>query len=213
MKKLLFSLVLSAVCLFFAIAQSNDAENYISQSGELFRKRDFTGAIELLSKAIQAYPNDARFYGLRGAAYFFMGDKDRTIADCTQAIKLNPRNSANYNTRARAYIGKGDFDKAIADCSQAIRLEPGKSSDYLQRGKAYGGKHDFEHARGDLTQTIKLNSNVSDVAEAYAFRGIVNWELGDRDGTQADIGKALELEPENATALRFLNVLQQQQNR
>jgi tetratricopeptide (TPR) repeat protein len=78
---------------------------------------DYTKAIELDSKFVQAYDG-------RGSAWFIKGDYDKAIADFTKAIEIDPKYDQAYYGRANAWEKKGDLNKAKADRAKGKEVNP-----------------------------------------------------------------------------------------
>ena len=60
----------------------------------------------------------------------------------------------------------------------------------------------------DYTQAIELDPKFT---AAYSNRGYVNFKLGDLAGALADFRKVLELDPQNADALKSIEVIEKMQ--
>jgi lipoprotein NlpI len=78
---------------------------------------DYTDAIRLDSKYVDAYFN-------RGQAYKNKGEFDHAVADYTEAIRLNPKFMQAYFYRGLANLYASSLPKALADLNQASALNP-----------------------------------------------------------------------------------------
>jgi tetratricopeptide (TPR) repeat protein len=101
---------------------------------------------------------------------------------------------ANADDRETCKTASGD--PAISACSRAIASKKYRGNIlsilYTNRGAEFGAKGELDRAMKDHDQAIKL-----DPKNALAFnnRGIVKLKKGDKDGGEADIAKAKQLQP------------------
>ena len=151
---------------------------------------DFTKAIELDPKKVQAYYN-------RGIAYNDLKKYAEAIADFTKTIELEPKNVGAYVNRGNAYGGLGKYPEAIADYTKVIELTPKDEGAYYNRGSAYANLRKYAEAIADFTKAIELEpKNVG----AYVNRGNAYKELKKSPEAIADCTKAIKLNPEYAVA-------------
>lgn len=80
------------------------------------------GVIDLASKAIQKYPNEAIFYQSRSNAYVQLDRVDKGLADMETAVRLSPDQPENYLVRGILYGMKGNYEAAFADYDRARNL-------------------------------------------------------------------------------------------
>lgn len=79
-------------------------------------------AVELLSQAINARPNDHRYYNDRGVAYKRAGNLEMALADYSKALQLKPDYTNALNNRGVLYLEQGDYGRALQDFSEALKL-------------------------------------------------------------------------------------------
>jgi len=162
----------------------------------------------------------------RSEKYYDEGNYDMAIEESTEYIRLRlltkgSKYSDNEDTliigsprrlRGKAYLRKGKFDQAIADFTHIIELchtlgdniYPGEAV-YKDRGIAYRGKGDYDMAIAEFDALIQ-NGCMIDVreSEVYRERGITYWKKGNYDRAIADFETALQLEPKDAYAKKYL---------
>ena len=81
---------------------------------------------------------------------------------------------------------------------------PEDATAYVNRGAAYlrlNGPGDLERAMGDLDQAV---ARAPEFVEAYYNRGLARIRRGDAAGWQADLQKAIDLQPDHAGAYAAL---------
>ena len=134
-------------------------------------------------------------------------DLSAAIAAYTQALALQETLLAAHINRASAYLRRdapGDLEAAVADLTDVIAALPEDATAHVNRGAAYlrlKGPGDLERALGDLDQAVAL---APEMVEAYYNRGLARIRRGDAAGWQADLQKAIDLEPDHAGAYAAL---------
>ena len=89
---------------------SNDA-NY--QDGKkAIEAQDWTKAIELLTKAVQAEPTNADAHSMLGYAYRKTGRFDASFVQYNEALRLNPSHKNAHEYIGEAYLLTGNLPKA-----------------------------------------------------------------------------------------------------
>jgi len=83
---------------------------------------DWKSAIELLSKAIQATPNDSDAHNLLGYAYRKTGNFEASFAQYAEALKLDPANKHAHEYIGEAYLLNGNLPKAEHHLAELQRL-------------------------------------------------------------------------------------------
>jgi tetratricopeptide (TPR) repeat protein len=105
-----------------------------------------------------------------------------------------PCGPANADDRETCKTASGD--PAISACSRAIASKKYRGNIlsilYTNRGAEFGAKGDLDRAMKDHDQALKI-----DPKNALAFnnRGIVKLKKGDKEGGEADIARARQLQP------------------
>ncbi|MBX9825481.1 MAG: tetratricopeptide repeat protein [Xanthobacteraceae bacterium] len=101
---------------------------------------------------------------------------------------------ANADDRETCKTASGD--PAITACSRAIASKKYKGNVlsilFTNRGAEYGAKGELDRAMKDHDQAIKIDPKN---ALAYNNRGVAKLKKGDKEGGEADIAKAKQLQP------------------
>ena len=123
------------------------------KANQMFRVGNYTGAIEVLSGAIQLNPNLPYLFANRAACHLQTGNSNKAIQDCSRALELYyPPVPSNYTARAKvfarrgtAYSNIGELALALQDYSAAVKLSPDNVTlqrDYEQLMAVMGTPHD-----------------------------------------------------------------------
>lgn len=135
------------------------------------------------------------------AAAFVCADPDqpaRATEFCTALIELMSDQAALFVLRSGAYLGVGDIEAAEADIEQALDLNIVPPAYYYLLGYNLIEIGQYEEAIVQLTKFIEA---VPGVSMAYSERSYAYSALGDDTRALADLERALELDPENKSAL------------
>ncbi len=105
---------------------------------------DLQGALDVLSQAIAANPNDALCYLSRGIALSTMGNNQQAVDDFNTALTIDPNNAAAYHNRGIAFAALGDVAQALADYDAALSLNPNDPMVYYNKGVAHKQAGDYQ---------------------------------------------------------------------
>ena len=121
--------------------KKKDAEDYLDpekalaakQAGnELFKAKDFRGAIERYTEAIKRDPSNPAYWCNRCAAHqktLNMGD---AVKDANEAIKLDPTYVKAYSRRATCEYFSKEYHKALATYQKILDID--ESNEEAQKG-------------------------------------------------------------------------------
>ncbi len=155
-------------------------------------------ALDVLTEAIRANPNDAYAFAMRGFAWRELRkDLDVALGDYDEAIRLDPASVEARLGRGAIYRSKRDYDRAMADYDEAIRLDSNSPTAHAERAWLWRLKQDLDKAMADYSEAIRRDPRNSTL---YNYRGIA-WDLkGETDKAIADYSTAIRLNPKNAHA-------------
>jgi tetratricopeptide (TPR) repeat protein len=88
-----------------------------------------------------------------------------------------------------------NYPAAEAFFTESVGLDPTYMSAYSLRAAVYKARKKYDLAVADYEQLIKLEKEESYQASYYHSRGLVYWEMGNKDKAFADLKKATELLP------------------
>lgn len=128
--------------------------------------------------ALQFYTNGLEEYN--GQNY------EDAISLYTKAINVNPGFAEAYFQRGCAKHYSDNYEGAIEDFNTSISLQPNNELFYKQRASSKTMIKDYNGAISDCDQAISLRK---DYDKAYALRGILKIEMGEKDGCN-DLEKA-----------------------
>lgn len=153
-----FALVLLVMSILVTRAQDgcNPALNNAAQGDALYTAGDYTGAIAAYNCALQARPDSAALFNLRGNAYRQLGNYTQALADYNRAIELDATVAVFYNNRGYTEYKQGAFDAAQTDLNKAIELDANLAYAYNNRGLIYAERGQIDLAAADFRKAIAL---------------------------------------------------------
>ncbi|WP_027087449.1 tetratricopeptide repeat protein [Cohnella panacarvi] len=175
-----------------------------NQANLLAAKKDWNGAIDILSRVIDQDPYYADYYFNRGNYYSYCGRMDEALADYDLAIRYGPPLPAVYYNRAGVLNRLGETDRAIADYSCLLELEPDHLDGMLNRATLYYESGRLEDARQDTLRGLKFDEGN---AELLCTLGLIEMAEGNGDDALRALSRALEADPELTEALMNRAVL------
>jgi tetratricopeptide (TPR) repeat protein len=174
------------------------ADDFFLLGVEQFRRGNWSGAIELMNKAIKVDRRYVRAYVAKGAANFMQNRIANAIENADQAIAINPKYAAGYVSKC-FFLGEfGNYGQALGHCNRAVELAPKSAIAYAVRGGVKLLLPDISGAEGDLLRSIELNPNsyyaYGNLGAVYSARNIPQQAL-------RYTRQALQLNP-NSAAIR-----------
>ena len=107
-----------------------EADKSKEEGNNAFKKKDYSVAIDLYSRAISIDPTNAAYFLNRCMSFIEIQKFEEALSDANMAIQLKPDYFKAYNKKALALISMGRFDEAL------IAID-----EYEKVDKANGGKN------------------------------------------------------------------------
>ncbi|CAI4051264.1 Hsp90 cochaperone STI1 SKDI_15G1820 [Saccharomyces kudriavzevii IFO 1802] len=100
------------------------ADEYKQQGNAAFTAKNYDGAIELFTKAIEVSETPSHvLFSNRSACYTSLKKFSDALNDANECVKINPSWSKGYNRLGAAHLGLGDLDEAESDYKKALELD------------------------------------------------------------------------------------------
>jgi tetratricopeptide (TPR) repeat protein len=161
------------------------------------QKKDFVGAIDDFSKAIDMKPDYKHAIYNRGTAKKDLNDMQGAMKDFDMAILLDKDFSEAYHNRGITRDNLNDQKGAIEDYNEAIRLTPSDVKPYVNRGVAKGKMGDYTGAIADFNYCLSIEP---ENADAFSNRGLAKSFNGNYPEALADYDIAIRIRPDFADA-------------
>ena len=127
-------LALFTMLLLPMTALADRPQDGLKKAREALMAGKLAEALALTDQAIQADPNMADSYALRGDIHLHMGKFETAVADCTKAVELSPKFAGAYSVRGAAHFKLGHLRESLADFDREIELTPGAGPAHWRRG-------------------------------------------------------------------------------
>ena len=170
------------------------ADKYFSAGLKCYLDKDYEGAINYCTKAIELGKDDVNVYFIRALTYMYIGNYLKVIEDLTKITELDGNDEFTCCNRGFAYMCIGEYAKAIDDYTKGIELGTNDKNIYIGRGIAYRCLGDYIKAVEDFTKAIELDKNNQ---FAYRERGFAYIRVGGYTKAIGDFTTAIELGANN----------------
>ncbi|PKM51270.1 MAG: hypothetical protein CVV02_07895 [Firmicutes bacterium HGW-Firmicutes-7] len=203
MKKVRVAILILACALAFTSCKPSEKETLNEEAYQLYLLKDFNGAIQSYTKAIDSYPDYSDFYTNRGMSYHEIGENELAIKDLDKAIELDSKSPEAYSSRGYVNLIQGYNNSALEDLNKALDLKKrfeskdGLMLTYLNMGtlkSVLGNKND---ALEWYDKAINLGNDDPGV---YNAKGMVLIDLERCDDALNCFNSALEADPNFAYA-------------
>jgi tetratricopeptide (TPR) repeat protein len=157
---------------------------------------------------------DPLLYARLAAVRAKFGKWAEAIDDAEAALRLQPDDPTTRFLRGQAYQQLGRHAEAVADFTAVLTHSPRSAPLYEQRAASHEALGKSDLARADREQAIKLGGKNPTMLNNEAWR-LVTGPAGQRDPARALalIRQAIEQDPDNATFLNTLGVVQYRNGR
>jgi predicted O-linked N-acetylglucosamine transferase (SPINDLY family) len=154
--------------------------------------KQFTKAVDFLSKALQINPNHAETCFNMGLAFKQLKRFDESIAIFEKAITLKPDYAEAYSTRGNVLQELKRVEEGVASYDLAIRIKPDYPEAHYNRGIVLKELRRFEEALSSYNKAISIKPRF---AEALNNKGLVLHELKRFDEAISSYDQAIDISP------------------
>ncbi len=173
-----------SVCLMFLLvspilqAQSklNESDSvyahHISESFRLGEQGEYTQAIEMLNKAIQAnpkHPMNGELLNNIAGLYQLLGQNDQALLTYYAAIKRSPQSQTIHHNHALLLVKLNKTKEAMTEYAILINMAPRNEVYRYQRAMLYLTQKEYDLARSDLDAILILNDKSLKTRMGYAL--------------------------------------------
>ncbi len=134
-----------------------------------FRQKNYQKSLNDLNRAIEIYPENAKYYYWRANTLSQLNQHRQATEDILYASKLDPGDQSIQELRKwmanklvrQGYELRNNTNKSseIDKYDYALRLQPNDASTYYRRARAYLAQNNIDLAIQDLNNSIKLEPN------------------------------------------------------
>lgn len=109
--------------------------------------------------------------------------------------------ATNLVLRGEEYLNNGDYTNALQSFSVALDKDKTLWSAYIYRGELYMRMEDYDAALEDFETVIQAQPWDRVLSAAYSGRGRISMIEGDPKQAASDLGRAIELAPDDSYTL------------
>ncbi len=181
------------------------------QSLEMKKARYYQGAKyrqQLFDQLIALDSNNAEYFQGKSMAHTKIGDYHIAFPLMERAYQLNPKEMGYYYGWLLLYYYR-DYERALKRLNEYDDFTPnqpdfawGEHVNYL-KGLCHRRIHNHELAIEEFDRVIELEGEHVDV-NAYVYRGLSHYSLGELELAEMDFLKAIENYSENCMAYAYL---------
>ncbi|KAK0327514.1 Hsp90 cochaperone [Friedmanniomyces endolithicus] len=95
-----------------------------AEGNKLFAAKDFQGAAEKFSEAIDAEPTNHVLYSNRSGAYASLKQFDKALEDANKTTEIKPDWAKGWGRKGAALHGTGDLVASLDAYEEALKLDP-----------------------------------------------------------------------------------------
>lgn len=150
-------------------------------------------ALHTLSEARAIAPSSTVILNNRAKVLCQMGREDDALKDYTKVVELDSLNYDAYFNRGYILFTRGDSVGAKADFAMLERLRPNDPNTLLILAVMYSNQGNYNEAISYYNRLLKQVEK----AEYYTGRAMCRLAKGDLAEASDDIGRGLELDPED----------------
>jgi len=185
-----FPVVLFILALMFSCSGDSASHHYKNGSAK-FQLKDYPGAINDFSKAIEINHGFLDAYYSRAICESKIKKYDKALADFNKVIELDPNHKDAFFNRAFYVKGKtGDYEGAIMDYNRFIELNKNGNIAFALNNRGYS-KYKLKDVAGaiaDINESLEL---FPENAYAYRYRAEIYISLDSLNAACSDLQEAL----------------------
>ena len=121
------------------------------------QKRENKAAIDLITRAIQIFPNRPIYHNNLGNVYRDSGRCDQAIACYQRALQIKSDLVETYINMGIAYHQLAELDRAVSAYQKAIKLKPDSAEAYYNLGNTFKEQQLFDEAISCYQRVAVIN--------------------------------------------------------
>ncbi|KAJ5802470.1 Small glutamine-rich tetratricopeptide repeat-containing protein 2 [Penicillium pulvis] len=129
-------------------APTAESDKLKSEGNALMSRKDYPGAIEQYTKALQIAPGNPIYLSNRAAAYSASNQHEKAVEDAELAVAVDPKYSKAWSRLGLARFDMGDYHAAKEAYEKGIEAEGNGGSDAMKRGLETCERKIEESSRG-----------------------------------------------------------------
>ena len=187
----------------------------IKAARDALQAKQFSSAVMLFEavladdkSAIKEF-SDAYVEALQGRAEDLIStDTEAAKGLLLKALDIKPASVAVLSKLGYIYLRDSNYAQAIDTYQKVAELEPQQPNAFFNLGYIYAVTEDYARAKEMYTRVVQLEPAFLD--EALFNLAMVQEQLGERRQCLKSLNQAIKINPDNASALAYLNQIEDQ---
>jgi len=167
------------------------AVGFLLKGLAMTRLRQYDGALEVFSQAIELEPANPEHYINRGTVKYYQKKWGEATTDFKKSLQLDSKQGNALNALGLIAVDKNQLDSAAEYFNAAIKLIPQQPYFLNNLGFVYLQQKDFEKAKATINLSITLDP---DNAWAYRNKGIYYLMTNDYPSAERLLKQALGMD-------------------
>ena len=154
----------------------------------------------LFTDIVDKNPDAYYAYWFRSTARLNNNSFEDCISDCNMGLTLNSGYYQFYSVRGMAMLNLKRYKESDLDLTEYLKYKTDDGNIYFQRGKA---RREINNVKGTIEDYEKAIQLIPSLGTALVYVDLSNLKISvtDFNGSQKDLDKALQIEPNNTEAL------------
>ncbi|MEO1018455.1 MAG: tetratricopeptide repeat protein [Pseudomonadota bacterium] len=176
----------------------DDFDLWLEKGFMLFNVERYEDALAAFDRAAEIDPGSARAHNNRGITLSRLHRYIEAMKAYQEVIRIDPQAAEAYSNQASILSQAGLNKLAMEAVNKALAIRPDLADAYLNRGMIHLQQGGALESRADFERVLKLRPNY---APGWNNLGMSYWALLDLDSAVKLQTKALEFDPNSATAM------------
>jgi serine/threonine protein kinase len=206
--------IVSAYSIELPSVATGTTKDKIEAATAAFEAKRFSQALALFEEVLDGDPSlvegfvDVYFKALQAQALQLMPtDPDAAKAYLLKALNLDPVSISALSKLGYIYLGQSEYAHAIEIYQKVAELDPQLADTFFNLGYIYAVTENYSKARQMYSRVVELNPAFLD--EALFNLAMVQDQLGEQEQCIKNLKRAIELNPDNESAVAYLKQLQE----
>ena len=178
-------------------------DELIKSGNEARKQGDYSLAVNLLNRAVEAEPKSKGAWNDLGLAYFDSRENELAIHAFQKQVEIDPFHQYAYNNLGRVYLREQKYSDAEKWFRKQLEINPLDKYAHANLGLVYIESHKYEEAIPELEQAASITPND---ANPQVRLGEAFLNLGQDDKAMTAFDKAVQI---SATPLVWNNIAYQ----
>ena len=165
------------------------------------RKDKIKEAFELADLLVQAHPNEAKAFAIKGDLYYIDKQDSVALPAYLKALELRKEVFAVWQQVMLIYNARRDWVKLDDICTQAMELFPNQALVHLFKGGAETQLKKYDKALKSFQKAERMTTDNPIKAQIYSNLGDTYHSLGREAESDSAYERSLKLDPENGYVL------------